>query len=176
MAVLKPLAANFFRFDFLIILTAVGAGFLYWRCLQSCVALRRILMPRANLALGEKERKQINAHFNLYLDPKGEKEILNRRMRMNSLYAFFLNVCAVFPLLGLQGTVVSLIPMVDSMQTELFFSALTSTFWGIVFAIIFKALNGWLEAMVEENTELVNTYLLRIDAARERRAGGGDAV
>ncbi|HJG47960.1 MAG: MotA/TolQ/ExbB proton channel family protein [Ruoffia tabacinasalis] len=166
----QPILDNFFKFDFLIVIIAIGAAFLYYRCLESCKQLFNILIPRGNVALGKKNQKSMNRHYKLYFDSDGEQEILQKRQKSNSLYVLFTNVCAIFPLMGLLGTVISLIPMVGELDTSLFFMALTSTFWGIIFAIIFKALNGYLQARVEENNELVQTYLLRKDAIVERHA------
>ena len=72
-------------------------------------------------------------------------ELFSLREHMNSLYAYYTSITSIFPLLGMFGTVVSLIPMVDKMgeqSTGLFFTALTSTFWGILSAIICKIWNG----------------------------------
>lgn len=170
----QPILDNFFKFDFLIIIIAIGALFLYYKCLESCKQLFNILIPRGNVALGKENQKSMNKHYELYFDSDGEQEILQKRQKSNSLYVLFTNVCAIFPLMGLLGTVISLIPMVGELDTSLFFMALTSTFWGIVFAIIFKALNGYLQARVEENNELVQTYLLRKDAIVERHARRND--
>ena len=68
--------------------------------------------------------------------------------------------------MGLLGTVLSLLPMVNSMgdlgaQTGSFFLALTSTFWGIVFAIIFKAINGVVEAEIDYCNKLTDLYFSR---------------
>lgn len=169
MQFLQPILDNLFKFDLLILIIAVGAGYLYYICLQSAKQLSDILIPKGNVALGKKNQKVMNEHYKLYFNPDGEQEILQKRQRSNSLYVLFTNICAIFPLMGLLGTVMALIPMVGEMDTSLFFMALTSTFWGIVFAIIFKALNGYLQALVEENNELVQTYLLRKDAIEERR-------
>lgn len=169
MQFLQPILDNFFKFDFLIIIIAIGASFLYYRCLESCKQLFNILIPKGNVALGKKNQRVMNEHYKLYFDSDGEQEILQKRQKSNSLYVLFSNICAIFPLMGLLGTVIALIPMVGVMDTNLFFMALTSTFWGIVFAIIFKALNGYLQARVEENNELVQTYLLRKDAIEDRR-------
>ncbi len=92
-----------------------------------------------------------------------EEEVLALRKRAESLYAVFVNVTAVFPLLGILGTVVSLLPMVadlSDMQTN-FFAALTSTFWGLVFAIAFKLLDGFLSARMEDNSKSVSLLLER---------------
>lgn len=167
---IKPMVDNFFKFDFLIILIAIGAWILYLKCLNSCKELSRILQPKGNMALGKRNQDEMNRHYDRYFEPEGEDLLLMKRAKSNSLYVGFTNVVAIFPLMGLLGTVISLIPMVGEMDTDLFFMALTSTFWGIVFAIIFKVFNGFLQARVEENNELVQTYLLRKDASMERRA------
>jgi biopolymer transport protein ExbB/TolQ len=60
----------------------------------------------------------------------------------------------MFPLLGMLGTVISLIPMVNLIGTETtgaFFAALTSTFWGIVAALVFKFLDSFLSYKIEDN-------------------------
>lgn len=168
MQLIQPIIANLFKFDFLIIILAIGAAYLYYRCLTSAQKLTNILMPKGNVALGRKNQDQLNAHYHLYLNQAGEHEILKQRQKANSQYVLFTNVVAIFPLMGLLGTVISLIPMVGSVETSLFYTALTSTFWGIIFAIIFKALNGYLQARMEENNELVQTYLVRKDAYEER--------
>ena len=64
---------------------------------------------------------------------------------------------------------VSLLPMVAEL-TDLqqnFFAALTSTFWGLVFAIIFKLLDGFLSARLEDNDKNVNLLLERRQLLKE---------
>lgn len=163
MAFVAPIMANFFKFDFLIILLAMLTGYIYYRCWRYARDLNRILQPKGNLAMGSGGQEAINRHFDYYLDDRGESRIIEQRQRMDQGYIFFLNLVAVFPLMGLLGTVLALIPMVEALETNFFFMALTSTFWGIVFAIVFKILNGPLQALVEENAALINTYLMRRD-------------
>ena len=75
------------------------------------------------------------------------------REKMNQGYAWYANFTTMFPLFGMLGTVYSLIRVVgDSLtETSAFFSALTSTAWGIVAAIIFKALDSTLSYKIEDN-------------------------
>ena len=54
------------------------------------------------------------------------------------------------------------------MQTN-FFAALTSTFWGLVFAIIFKLLDGFLSARMEDNDKAVDLLLQRRELLTEDR-------
>ena len=42
-----------------------------------------------------------------------------------------------------------------------FYAALTSTFWGLVFAIIFKFLDGVISAKIEDNEKTVALFLQR---------------
>ena len=52
-----------------------------------------------------------------------------------------------------------------------FYGALTSTFWGLVFAIVFKLLDGVVSAKIEDNEKNVQLYLERNSiAAGEKRA------
>ena len=91
----------------------------------------------------KKEKQQLTA-----------RELLKYREAMNKRYALYSNLTTMFPLMGMLGTVVSLIPMVNSIGTEttgLFFSALTSTFWGIVFALVFKLLDASVSYKIEDN-------------------------
>ena len=92
-----------------------------------------------------------------------EERIVSMRKRSEDLYSLFANITSIFPLLGILGTVVSLLPMVSNlsdMQTN-FFAALTSTFWGLVFANLFKFLDGFLASRMDDNSRSVELLLAR---------------
>lgn len=106
-----------------------------------------------------------------------EEEVASLRKQSESLYAVFMNITAIFPLLGILGTVVSLLPMVsDMVNMEMnFFSALTSTFWGLVFAIIFKLSDGFLSSKIEDNDKSVTLFMeRRIYASDSESSGKGN--
>ena len=89
-------------------------------------------------------------------------ELLKHREQMNKAYSTYTIITTMFPLLGMLGTVMSLIPMVSSIGAEdfhLFFAALTSTFWGIVFAIICKTLDTLISYKIDDNEKHIE-YLL----------------
>ena len=95
-----------------------------------------------------------------------ETDIVSMRNRTGSLYSLFVNLTGIFPLLGILGTVISLLGMVGDMTNvqDNFYGALTSTFWGLVFAIIFKFLDGIISAKIEDNEKNVQLYLERNNA------------
>ena len=72
------------------------------------------------------------------------------RRRLSILYTLFTTCISIFPLWGMFGTVRSLVALdLDGAAEAVrghFFEALTSTAWGIIFAIIFKLLHAWLVA------------------------------
>lgn len=76
-------------------------------------------------------------------------------LELSSLYQYGIEAC---PLLGTLGTVVSLIAnSIDPTELQSnFLYALTSTFWGLIMALVCKALesifrlNGYFEAKAEE--------------------------
>lgn len=82
---------------------------------------------------------------------------------LNMLYEIFLTGITIFPLLGLFGTVRALLglDLTDDLAgaQQHFFDALTSTAWGIVFAVIFKCANAfissWVEHTLEETAEMI---------------------
>lgn len=100
------------------------------------------------------------------------EEFVSLRERNESLYSIFTNISAIFPLMGILGTVLSLLPMVadmENMQTN-FFAALTSTFWGLVFAIAFKLCDAFLSSRMEDNDKNVTLLLSRVGTEKEREA------
>ena len=101
-----------------------------------------------------------------------EEEVVLLRKRSEGLYSIFINITAVFPLLGILGTVISLIPMVSDMANmqNNFFAALTSTFWGLVFAIVFKLLDSMLSSKIEDNDKSVALLLARKSEEEEEQS------
>lgn len=87
------------------------------------------------------------------LPPEQNKKLMIVRV----LYEVFQTGISIFPLLGMFGTVKALLNMDftnDLAGAQLrFFDALTSTAWGIIFAIIFKIVNAVLAPFAEQLLE-----------------------
>jgi len=160
--ILQLFAKNFLTFDWIIFAVLALNGAVYWRTLISTNKVYRhfnMLDQLTNLS-GESRRK-LREHT------RGRKELsaedlLKYRTAMNRSYALYTNLTSIFPLLGMLGTVCSLIPMVNTLGTGSagsFFSALTSTFWGIVFAMLYKALDATLSYKIDDNEKHMEYYL-----------------
>jgi chemotaxis protein MotA len=85
-------------------------------------------------------------------------------------YQFFVSLTDILPLLGILGTVLSLLQL-QLFETEAitlsFASALTSTFWGLVGAIICKIVEGSLSPRVEINRRNIDLLFKRGEQSSE---------
>ena len=81
-----------------------------------------------------------------------DKEIIALRNKAELWYTWYVNISAIFPLLGILGTVIALIGMQGDAMTadSSFLLALTSTFWGLIFSIVFKSMQTLIEAKLDE--------------------------
>ena len=161
----QVIGTNLLGFDLIIFITAALHGVCYYFTRlytdQLYKKLHLVVFVPSHRNNPEKVAKAIKN-----LDESG---IVALRKRSEGLYSIFANVTAIFPLLGILGTVVSLLPMVAELadMQQNFFAALTSTFWGLVFAIIFKLLDGFLASRIEDNDKNVTLLLERRELLRE---------
>ena len=81
-----------------------------------------------------------------------DEDIIALRNKAENLYTLYVNISAVFPLFGILGTVIALIGMQGNLggMDDGFLMALTSTFWGLVFSIVFKFLQTIVENKLDE--------------------------
>lgn len=148
---------NFWGFDFIIFLAAVFNGFVFYMVKVSADRIKAkmnhtVYVPHFRFSKNETE-KQVSA--------LREEDVLSLKSSSDKFYALFVNITGIFPLLGILGTVVSLLGLVSDMNnvTGNFYGALTSTFWGLIFAILFKFLDGIVSPQIESNEKSVLMYL-----------------
>lgn len=145
---------NFGFIDFLIILLFVFNVFLFLRIRADAVKIHGAVYRKDYFGLlPDDTKKRLSKDRAVNAKEMPINDLFNIRENMNSKYAFFTNFTTMFPLMGMLGTVVSLIPMVDKMgeqSTGLFFTALTSTFWGIVAAILCKVLDAFISPVIDD--------------------------
>ena len=161
---LEVIFKNFLSFDFIIFILAIINGVILVQTIRFSRKLYDALNPYCWIPGGEASLAEIQGKFTRRNRVDSESDIIRLRRRMNAFYIIYENLTAIFPLLGLLGTVVALIPLVNSMgevPTGLFFSALTSTMWGIIFAIAFKVANGYVASGIEDNEKNIDIYLQR---------------
>lgn len=162
---LQVLLRNMIGYDMIIIIAAIINGFfIYPRTKRYSVMLRDHLQPRVYVPINM-----------LVQRVKGtpEKKIdLNALKSMRSdeihFYSIFNAFNTAFPMLGMLGTILSLLRMLDLTQQQVimnFTIALTSTFWGLIFALVFKAIDAGLNPIVEQNQENLKLIFERIDLA-----------
>lgn len=150
---------NFFGYDMIIFITAVFTAVMYFFLKRSADRLYKkmhlvVFVPDGDIS----QREAVED-----ISEIRETDIVNMRNHTGGLYSVFVNLTGIFPLLGILGTVTSLLGLVADTAdiTGNFYGALTSTFWGLVFAIIFKFLDGIISAEIEDNEKSVALYLQR---------------
>ncbi len=80
-----------------------------------------------------------------------------RKSKLDSIATFYISITGIFPLLGILGTVISLLTIGDftgNLAAISFSKALTSTFWGIVFGVMSKFGEGFFAAKLENYDKL----------------------
>ena len=159
MNIRQIIAQNLLGFDLLIFVAAVFNTGCYVLARRFTMRLYRKL-HMVIFVPSHRENPEAVADAVRELD---EEEVISLRKNAEAFYTVFANVTSIFPLLGILGTVISLMPMVADMadMSQNFFAALTSTFWGLVFAIIFKLLDGFLVSRIEDNDKNVTLLLER---------------
>ena len=162
---LPPIRDNLFGYDLIIILTAIGTlGYFLFIRFYSAKVYSTIHTQgyRPDDVLDKPD-----------VAPPSREEIKSTKVKLRKMretsekyYSMFVNLTGIFPLLGILGTVISLIPMVQDMANmeASFFVALTSTLWGLVFAIFFKILDASLAPQIERNNRGIDDYLEKLEA------------
>lgn len=159
MKLMSVIFMNLWGYDILIFITAVFTAVVYHYLKRSAETLYKKMHLTVFVPDGGASRREADRE----ISDLREQDVVAMRNHTGRLYSLFVNLTGIFPLLGILGTVVSLLGMVsDSTNvTGNFYGALTSTFWGLVFAIVFKFLDGIVSAKIEDNEKSVELYLTR---------------
>ena len=105
--------------------------------------------------IGKKEKEE-------KLDLHKLKAVIEKQQ---AWYQIFISITTILPLMGILGTVVSLLGITALEQSILqmnFMTALSSTFWGIVGAIICRVIEGTLTPVVERNADNFDLLINKI--------------
>lgn len=155
---------NLWGYDLIIFLVAIATAFVYYCTKKAADKLYDKLHLTVFVPDSDASRLQADSD----ISATRETDIVAMRNQTGRLYSLFVNLTGIFPLLGILGTVISLLNMVSDMTQvqSNFYGALTSTFWGLVFAIVFKFLDGIIAAKIEDNEKNVQLYLERNSSER----------
>ncbi len=154
MDIIGVLIENLIGYDFLIFVLAVVNGWVFyklWIPTEKLYLHFNTIIGNSNRSKEAEENLKANtAEVSTLLD---KESLLRYREKMLRRYSRYSNITSIFPLMGMLGTVISLLPMVSTIGSDVsgsFFTALTSTFWGIVFAIVFKILDSIIAYKIED--------------------------
>lgn len=98
-----------------------------------------------------------------------DKQILDLkkwRKCMIISYAFYANITAIFPLLGILGTVAALVTYSNETMMDNFMVALSTTLLGVFFAIVFKGLDALLSGSIDDNLEKAYSIIQKHDEGK----------
>lgn len=134
-----------FKPDFIslvILITCVVNVLVYLAVLKNISRLESTVRPKSD------RRNGVMAQ--LALTDSESSDLADCSGRASGAYALFTNITAVFPLLGILGTVTSLMRLsgADNLS-ENFMSALATTFWGLICAIGFKIADSFITARLD---------------------------
>ena len=101
------------------------------------------------------QKEKLDLHALTHLHQRAEK-----------LHHVFIAITSILPLLGILGTIIALLNSASAdivlLKTNFTF-ALTSTFWGLVGAIICKSLEGLISPALDHNGQSIQLLLTRMD-------------
>ena len=166
---ISVLFSSFFGFDGLIFLVAVGNAVVFYLARKSINELYETMHKKVYTPAVHEETASLRTE----VDSMSEQQIDSMREKAVRYYTLYGTITGIFPLLGILGTVISLISMVGDTSIESgFFAALTSTFWGLVFAIAYKFLDGFLSPKLEDGERAVEVLLAKRAKEREEKEKG----
>ena len=144
----NAIANNFIGYDTAIIIMAI-ANFVFYRITIHKIKILELLIHKTtDMSLGKMDEERVVKRTIDELDA-----IKKARIKVNQWYSLFVNIISIFPLLGLLGTIISLIFTAGEGNLEntqqYFMMSLTSTFWGMIFAIAYKISDAFVSPEVE---------------------------
>ena len=146
----------------LIVILGIVNGFVYYITWRLIGSLQKLVHPKADRRNGIKADLAITAEESAALSRSSD--------RASFFYTLFLNITAVFPLMGILGTVWSLMKLTGADDISANFGmALHTTLWGLIFAIIFKLADSLISPKLDRALDEAD-YLIH-EHDKEKRNG-----
>lgn len=112
--------------------------------------------------------KQFNVNPCMEWDNRQISELSDKRKKLVSSYTLYANFTAIFPLLGILGTVAALVTYTFETMMDSFMVALGTTLFGVFFAILFKGIDSFISGPIDILVDDINDIIRRFD--KEMRA------
>ena len=157
-----------FTFDTIIILIGALNGFIY--------IFTRINAKKVSDSLTVSQNMSLPIFTPLELGPVKLQELDRRCKAAERSYSLFVSITSMFPLIGILGTVFALMTLVGGEASyatqESFFVALTSTFWGVLFAIIYRFADATVSTRIQSNSDEVTRLKHREEEKQRKKIYG----
>lgn len=110
----------------------------------------RILINRLDKLVHPKSDRRMGTQASLLISDEDCTNLNKCSKKASFWYTFYANITAIFPLLGIFGTVVSLMGLAGTEGLAEHFSvALNTTKWGLIGAMAFKLLDSAISSPLE---------------------------
>ncbi|MCK4258729.1 MAG: MotA/TolQ/ExbB proton channel family protein [Halanaerobiales bacterium] len=159
--------SNLWGYDSLIFIVAIANLAIVFPMLRkTSTKLNQSLNP-----IISKPIDQILKTLKLQSEEKLDLHMIKRwKENENLFYQIYISITSIFPLLGILGTIIAMLTLGDftsNLVVVNFTKALTSTFWGLVWGIFFKSLEGFIVPYVQQNEENLKLLLYRLDQSSQ---------
>lgn len=111
--------------------------------------LCKVAIDRADNMFRPRSDKVNGVNVNMQWDKEQISELKKKRKALIGKYAWYANLTAIFPLLGILGTVAALVTYSSETMMENFMVALSTTLLGVFFAIVFKGIDALLSGPMD---------------------------
>lgn len=140
--------------NWIIIVFAVINGFFYFRTQRAIKMADDMYNPKSDRVNGVSAKMKWS--------PEEISKLKGMRRGLVIKYAWYANITAIFPLLGILGTVAALVTYSNVTMMENFMVALSTTLLGVLFAIFFKsidaALSGPMDVIIDNADRVIQDY------------------
>lgn len=153
--IVEGLAKIFCDFGNELILFVVFGNLVVWGIIRSKIKKAEVtIKPCAN--------KRYNVGANMEWDNKEIAKLSEVRKQLVGWYALYANLTAIFPLLGIIGTVAALVTYSSETMMDNFMIALSTTLLGVFAAIVFKGMDsfisGPLDILIEDADHIIQNF------------------
>ena len=160
---MKGLSSLFYNYDIhIIVFCAVINAIIFALTILQIRSVRKTLHPQSSVRFRTKVNSRITG--------EEAQKISTQKSILLFLYSSYANITAIFPLLGILGTVAALIKLSpngsDDMMQNLMV-ALETTLLGAFFAVLFKFFDSVLSGPIEEICDDVDFVIRNYDETLE---------